>query len=166
MIDPSEDLWLLHSFTDAIDAGKACGYLEVDGIPFLLEDVSEPQQGIKHFSSPPAVRLDLRVQRVDLERAKACLRAAMRLFPEREADVVMRGGDDEEVFVQAVVCDAREDAEAVRGALSQAGLRSRITKIVDEDDVNYVTYSVEVNGEDVESAVRVVEHWGESSGDM
>ena len=86
----------------------------------------------------------------------------MHLFPEREVGVVERGADGDEVLAQAAACEGPEDAEAVRIALTNAGIWSTVRKIVDDEDASYVTYSVEVNGKDIETAIGVVEQWGQA----
>jgi hypothetical protein len=162
LIDTSEDLVVLNTFFDALDAGRACQHLEAEKIPFVLEDLSVPQQGVNHFQEGPAIRLDVLVQQEDLARARTCLREAMHLFPEREVGVVEHGGDGDEVLAQAAACEAVEDAEAVRIALTNAGIWSTVREIVDDEDASYVTYSVDVNGKDIETAMEVVERWGEA----
>jgi hypothetical protein len=162
VIDISDDLVLLNTFFDALDAGKACQHLEAQKIPFALEDLSVPQQGVSRFQEGPPIRLDVWVQQEHLERAKACLRMAMHLFPEREVGVVEHGGDGDEVLAQAAACEESEDAEAVRIALTSAGIWSTVRKIVDDEDASYVTYSVEVKGKDIETAIEVVERWGQA----
>ncbi len=162
MIDISDDLVILNTFFDALDAGKACQHLEAEKIPFVLEDLSVRRQGVSRFQEGPAIRLDVFVHQEDLERAKGCLRKAMHLFPEREVGVVDHGGDGDEVLAQAAACEALEDAEAVRTALTTAGIWSTVQKIVDDEDASYVTYSVEVNGKDIETAIGVVERWGQA----
>jgi hypothetical protein len=162
VIDISDDLVVLNTFFDAMDAGKACQHLEAEKIPFVLEDLSVPQQGVSRFQEGPAIRLVVWVQQEDLERAKTCLRKAMHLFPEREFVVVEHGGDGDEVLAQAAACEELEDAEAVRIALTNAGIWSTVRKIVDDEDVSYITYSVEVNGKDIETALGVVERWGQA----
>ena len=160
MIDISDDLVVLNTFFDALDAAKACQHLEAEKIPFLLQNLSVPQQGVSRFQEGPAIRLDVRVQQEDLERAKTFLRRTIHLFPEREQGVVERGSDGDEVLAQAAACEELEDAEAVRIALTNAGIWSAVRKIVDDEDASYVTYSVEVIGKDVETAMGVVERWG------
>jgi hypothetical protein len=162
VIDTSEDLVVLNTFFDALDARQACQHLEAEEIPFVLEDLSVRQQGVNRFQEGPPIRLDVFVQQEDLERAKKCLQKAMHLFPEREVGVVERGGDGDEVLAQAAACEEPKDAEAVRIALTNAGIRSTVQKIVDDEDANYVTYSVEVYGKDIEAAMGVVERWGET----
>jgi hypothetical protein len=161
VIDISEDLVVLNTFFDALDARKACQHLEAEKIPFVLENLSVPQQGVSRFQEGPAIRLDLLVRQEDLERSQTCLRKEMHLFPEREVGVVEHGGDGDEVLAQAAACEALEDAEAVRIALTNAGIWSTVRKIVDDGDASYVTYSVEVNGKDIETAMGVVERWGQ-----
>jgi Putative prokaryotic signal transducing protein len=162
VIDTSEDLAILNTFFDALDAGKACEHLEAEEIEFLLEDLSVRQQGVSRFQEGSPVRLDVFVHEEDLERARKCLRRTMSLFPEREVGVVEHGGAGDEVLAQAAACEELKDAEAVRIALTNAGIWSIVQKIVDDEDASFVTYSVEVNGKDVETALRVVERWGET----
>ena len=88
MIDISDDLVVLNTFFDALDAAKACQHLEAEKIPFLLQNLSVPQQGVSRFQEGPAIRLDVWVQQEDLERAKTFLRRTMHLFPEREQGVI------------------------------------------------------------------------------
>jgi hypothetical protein len=162
VIDISDDLVVLNTFFDALDAAKACRHLEAEKIPFVLENLSVPQQGVNRFQEGPAIQLEVWVQQEDLERAKTCLRHAMHLFPEREVGAVEHGDDGDEVLAQAAACEALEDAEAVRIALKSAGISSTVQKIVDDEDASYVTYSVEVNGKDIETAMGVVERWGQT----
>ena len=162
MTDALEDFVILNTFFDALDAGKACEHLEAEDIPFVLEDLSVRKQGVSRFEEGPAIQLDVFVQQEDLEQAKRCLRKAMHLFPEREVGVVEHGGDGDEVRAQAAACETIEDAEAVRVALTNAGVWSAVHKIVDDEDESFVTYSVEVNGKDIEIAMGVVEQWGET----
>jgi hypothetical protein len=162
LIEPAEDLELLHTFFDALDAGKACGHLETSAIPFSVENLSTPQQGVSRFQEDPPIQIELLVRREDLQRARECLRELMHLFPEREIGVVEHRGYEEEVIVQAAACGTVEDADAVQSVLAEAGLWSRQRKIVDDEDSTYVTHSVEVKAVDVEKSQVVLERWGNS----
>jgi hypothetical protein len=84
------------------------------------------------------------------------------LFPEREVGVREHGGDGDEVLAQAAACETLEDAEAVCTVLRNAGIRSSVRKSVDDEDASFVTYSVEVNGRDIETAIGLVERWGQT----
>jgi hypothetical protein len=162
VIDTSEDLVILIAFFDALDAGKACQHLEAEGIPFVLEDLGVRQQGVSRFQEGPAVQLNVFVGKQDLKRAKSCLQKTMRLFPGREPGVKDHGGDGDEVLAQAAACESLKDADAVCAVLKEAGIRNSVRKIVDDEDTSYVTYLVEVNGKDIETAIELVERWAET----
>jgi hypothetical protein len=162
LIEPAEDLEVLHTFFDALDAGKACGHLEASAIPFSVKNLSQPQQGVSRFQEYPPIHIELLVRGEDLQRARGCLRKSMHLFPEREVGVVEHGGDGEEVFAQAAACETAEDADAVQSVLAEGGIWSRQRRIVDDEDSTYVTHSVDVKAIDIEKSQVVLERWANS----
>jgi hypothetical protein len=161
-VDSSSELVVLNSFFDAFDAGRACQFLEDGQIPFALKDFSVRLQGLNKFSEGPAIRVDVLVCSEDFEHAKSCLREKMGLFPEREIDeqAETQSTDGDEALSQAIVCDLQEDAQSAKEALSDAGIRSSINRMLDEED-GTVSYSVEVKGEDIERALIVMNRWVE-----
>ena len=162
MIEPAEDLEVLHTFFDALDAGKACGYLQASAIPFSIENLSRPQQGVNRFQEDPPIQIELLVRAEDLQRARECLRELMHLFPKGEMGVVEHGGDGEDVFAQAAACETVEDADAVQSVLANAGLWSQQRQIFDDEDPTFVIFSVEVKAGDVEKSQVALERWGSS----
>ena len=162
-MDSAEDMVVLNAFFDAFEADRACQLLEESGIPFEVRDFSVRQHDADHFSEGPSVGLDVLVTAKDLDQAKACLREKMGLFPEREIDE--HDGDypvdGDGKPSQAIICDTPEDAQAAQEALSDAGIQSTINRAVDEED-GTVSYSVDVQGKDVERAVSVMDRWTES----
>ncbi len=64
---------LLGRFHDAIEVGRACGFLEAEEVWFRIEDVAAPRGGGGVYDSPP-VALNLIVKKTDRERAMAILR--------------------------------------------------------------------------------------------
>jgi hypothetical protein len=165
LIEPAEDLEILHTFFDALDAGKACRHLEASAIPFSIENLSRSQQGVSKFLEDPPIQIELLVRAEDLQRARECLRESMYLFPEREMGVVEHGGEREEVIVQAAACETEEDAESVQAVLTEAGLWSRRRQIFDEEDPTYLTHSVEVKAGEVEKSQAALERWATRSED-
>lgn len=162
MVDDSEEWIDLNTFFDALEAGKACGYLEQAAIPFAVEDLGQRRQGVDRFEGP-AIWLDVRVRKEDFERAKECLRSSMHLFPLQEEGLEeYQAIDDEDVFAEAAACEQQVDAEAVRDALLAENIWSKISVIADDADPTALTYAVEVHGRDVEKAVAVVDRWGET----
>jgi hypothetical protein len=159
-MESSDELVVLHNFLDAYDAGRACQFLEERQIPFALKDFSVRLQGVNRFSEGPAIRLEVLVSSEDIERAKSCLREKMGLFPERETDerAESQSADEQEVLSQAIVSDGLEEAQSAKDALSEAGIRSTINRMVDDEDGS-VSYSVEVRGIDIERAVSVMDQW-------
>lgn len=115
---------------------------------------------MSRFQEGPSVRLDLLVQKEDLLRARALLHVTMQLFPERETDdTEYKMEADDEVFVQAAVCDALADAESISAMLQTVGIWSRVHRAADDEGEGIVSYQVEVKGRDIERTMPVVEQW-------
>jgi len=121
-MDDSNEMIMLNTFYDALSAGDACRHLEEASIPFIVEDMDTPTQGINRFSEEPPVRLDISVNKANLGRAQEQLRTTMHLFPEQEVDDpvwMSPEGDGDEVHTQVAACDTEDDANAVRDALKK-----------------------------------------------
>lgn len=159
-VNPGESL--LGNFHDAIEVGRACGFLEGAGIDFRLEDVAKPRSGFGMFNSPP-VALNLIVAKADRERAMKVLRDAMGLFPLQEVDEADPVEDDGTVSV--VGCFARrEDAAEMVLVLEDARIWCRVTANEEgskeaEDAFNLEVREVELTraGDLLEKAMGIVE---------
>ena len=157
-MDSNHDLVCLNTFFDALDARRACEFLEEEGIPFTIKDCSVRRQGVNRFTEGPAILMEVDVAPKDQERAQECLRRRMHLFPEREvvpAAQPLDGEDD--VLSEAFVCDTLADADAVSQVIKDSGIWSDIRQDIDAD--NEPVYVVGVNGQDIERAVDIVNRW-------
>jgi hypothetical protein len=147
------------AFFDAFQARTACESLEAEEIRFVVKDLSEPQEEFRRFRERPPILLEISVNAEDVERAQACLRMTMGLFPERE--VVAQDEtellSDQDVLIQAIVCDAREDAEAACNALTEHRISSVIRENKYDDDET--GYSVEVKAGEIERATSLIDEW-------
>jgi len=163
-MNESEGTVELHTFFDAIAAGSACGQLEEAEIPFTVKDWGVPSQGIHKFAEPPAIQLQILVKKDDLKRAQDLLRNTLQLFPEREVgdtSPLSMSEREDEVRTQVAACESMEDATALVDALKQANISSNIRKLNDEDDSGWISYSVEVEYEDIDRAFRAIERWAQ-----
>jgi hypothetical protein len=149
------EVWLV-TFHDAIDAGFACEFLEKGEIEFEVRDISQPRVGVRTFNNPPAVALQIFVDKADEEDAKAILREKLGLFPLQEVAVADQPVDDGAV---ATLGDfgRRADAEKVARVLDDAHVWHRIVvnpdgKVEDED-----CFTLEVKEIDVMRAGELVE---------
>jgi len=149
---------LLNTFFDALDAGRACEFLEAEEIEFTIEDYSVRQQGVHKFlESRPPILMEIYVDATDVKSARDCLRRTMHLFPEREIELAVESMDEEQVLSEALVCDSSEDAVAVSGFLREAGVWSTVRQDVDGD--NDKIYIVEVKADKIEQAIESVNRW-------
>ena len=163
----SEDSVELCTFFDALRASEACSHLEKAGIPFIVEDHSQPQQGVDRFQEGPAVWLAILIEKDDLQLSKNVLRKTMHLFPEREVtDGAAENAFKEDVLAQAILCDALEDAEKVRDVLHESGIWNTIRKVQDDDTQEFLGYSVDTQGKDIERATLAIDHWAEQNADQ
>jgi hypothetical protein len=115
---------LLGRFHDAIEVGRACGFLEAEEVWFRIEDVAQPRAGLGMYDSPP-VALNLIVKKTDRERAMAILRREMGLFPLQEVEEADPVVDDGTVGVVGTF-GRREDADGVAQILDDARIWHRI----------------------------------------
>jgi hypothetical protein len=146
----------LRLFYDAIEAGRACEFLEEQQVKFEMKDVSPPRSGMGGPYSPPAVALKLIVDRQDRERAMAILREKMGLFPLQEVAVADELVDDGSVGTAGMFA-RREDAEQVLRVLDDAHIWHRLVAnpegtVEDED-----CYTLEVREVDLMRAGELVE---------
>jgi len=146
----------LMTFNDAIEAGRACEFLEQRAIDFRVEDVSRPQSGLRSFNSLPPVMLNLVVKREDRERAMVVLRETMGLFPLREVVVADAPVDDGTVATLGDFA-RREDAEGVGRVLDDARVWHRIVANPDGTAEDENAYSLEVREVDLMRAGELVE---------
>ena len=150
---------LLGRFHDAIEVGRACGFLEANEVGFRIEDVAKPRSGTGMYDSPP-VALNLIVGKADRERAMAILRKEMGLFPLQEVEEADAAVDDGSV---ATLGDfgRREDADGVGQILDDARIWHRITAnpegtVEDENCYTLVVREIDLvkAGDVVEKAMR------------
>jgi hypothetical protein len=144
------------TFFDAIEAGQACEYLEEVGIKFEPKDISEPQEGIRSFSSPPPVMLQLFVDKSDEEGMKAILREKMGLFPLQEVAVADEPIDDGRITTLGDF-GRRADAEEVARVLEDSHVWHRIVANPDGTVENEDCFTLEVKEIDVMRAGELVE---------
>jgi len=144
------------TFFDAIEAGQACESLEEMGVEFEMRDVSELEVGIRSFSSPPPVMLQLFVDKSDEESVKAILREKLGLFPLQEVAVA------DELIDDGTVTDLgyfghRDEAEEVARVLEDAGVWHRIVDNPDGKLEDADRFKLEVKEIDVMRAGEIVE---------
>jgi hypothetical protein len=157
-MDVSADLVCLNTFFDALDARRACEFLEGDGIGFEVRNHSVRVQGVNRFHEGPGIVMEIFVNADDVQRAQSCLRRTMQLFPEPEIDLESsEAADDDDVLSEAFVCDTVADAQQAIEALHDAGIRGSFRKDLDSDDDQ--TYIVEVKGRYIEKAIEVINRW-------
>ena len=141
-------------FYDAIEAGRACEFLEEQEVGFEMKDVSQPSDGV-FYSSPP-VALELLVDKADRQRAMAILRGKMGSFPLQEVAVADELVDDGSVGTVGTFA-TREDAEEVARVLDEARVWHRLVanpegSVEDED-----CFTLEVREIDLVRAGELVE---------
>jgi hypothetical protein len=144
------------TFFDAFEAGQACECLEERGVDFELRDVSEPQEGMRSFDSPPPVALQLFVGKTDLEYTKAILREKMGLFPLQEVAVADAPLDDGTISDLGYF-GRRADAEEVARVLEDAHVWHRIVANPDGTVEDEDCFTLEVKEIDVMRAGELVE---------
>jgi len=152
-VEPGESL--LGRFSDAIEVGRACDFLQTAEVPFRLEDVAKSRSGFKGYDSPP-VALNLIVTKSDRQRAMSVLREQMGLFPlqeVKEADPVV----DDGTVSKLGDFGHREDAEDVAKTLEDARIWHRIVANPDGTVEDENAYRVEVREVDLVGAGDVVE---------
>jgi len=167
MTTSTEELVELISFFDAIRARLACDGLAEAGIPFTVEDLGVPSQGIDRMTGPPPVWLRVSVAKRDLKRSQELLRRTMHLFPEAEIDEVRShptSETGEDACVEVASGDAFADAEAVREVLRAANIASSMRELTDDDEPGWRAYAVDVQYDDADRAFRAIERWSEQSG--
>ena len=141
-------------FHDAIDAGRACTFLEEREVDFEMRDVSNKQTGMR-YEAPP-VALQLVVAKANRERAMAVLREKMGLFPLQEVDEADELIDDGTL---ATLGDfgRREEAEEIARVLDDAQIWHRISANPDGLAEDEDCYKLEVREIDLMRAGAVVE---------
>src|SRR5665213_636257 len=110
---------------DAIEAGKACAFLEDGEITIELRDVSQTQGRGSDWGGPP-IALQIIVDRREHDRAVQLLREKMGLFPIEEIaepDAI----EDDGTVATVGQFGKRSDAEEVARVLSDAKIWNRIT---------------------------------------
>jgi hypothetical protein len=148
-------------FYDAIEAGRACDFLEEREVDFEIRDVSRPQTGMHGYNSSP-VALELVVKRVDRERAMAVLRETMGLFPLQEVEAADGGADDGASIDDGSVATfgefgEREEADEVARVLEDAGIWHRVVANTEGSAKDEDLYRIEVREMDLMRAGDVVE---------
>ena len=141
-------------FHDAIDAGRACTFLEEQEVDFEMRDVSKKQTGIR-YEAPP-VALQLVVAKANRERAMAVLREKMGLFPLQEVDEADELVDDGTLSTLGDF-GRREEAEEIARVLENAHIWHRISANPDGSVENEDCYKLEVREIDLMRAGSVVE---------
>jgi hypothetical protein len=142
-------------FYDALEAEKACGFLDEAEVPFSLEDVSE-RGGSRSLGNVPAVALNLIVPKADQQRAMGVLRKKMGLFPLQEvaeADPVVDDGTVSPVGFFG----RRDEAEPVMRVLDDARIWHRLVPNPDGSAANEDAYMLEVREIDLVKAGDLVE---------
>jgi hypothetical protein len=150
-------------FHDAIEAGRACEFLDEQEVEFQLQDVSKPRSMLGALEMSPPVSLRLAVAVADRQRAMAILRAKMGLFPLQEVAEPDEAVDDGSVATAGTFA-RREDADEAMRALDEAHIWRRLVadpegRVEDED-----CYTLEVRevdlvraGESIASAMKLPE---------
>ena len=147
---------VLMTFHDAMAAGKACDWLEEDGIEVDVRDVSDKSSGGGSFYGGPPVALEVIVPSGDRVRAVTILREKMGLFPLQEVDEPDAEVDDGTVSALGYF-GRRGDAEDVARVLEEAGVWHRVTANSEGTLEDENAYSVEVRETDQAKAVEIVE---------
>jgi hypothetical protein len=83
-MDSNDDSNCLNAFFGALDARRACEFLEEKGINFTIKDLSVRRQVVHRFTEGPSILMEIYVAFKDQKRAQECLRRTMHLSPERE----------------------------------------------------------------------------------
>jgi len=150
-------------FHDAIEAGRACEFLDEQEVDFQLQDVSKPRSMLGALEMSPPVSLRLAVAVADRQRAMGILRAKMGLFPLQEVAEPDEAVDDGSVATAGTFA-RREDADEAMRALDEAHIWRRLVadpegRVEDED-----CYTLEVRevdlvraGESIASAMKLPE---------
>jgi hypothetical protein len=151
----------LITFYDAIEAGKACRFLEAEAVEFAVQDLSEPQSGLRSLEGGPSVSLQLIVEEIDRSRAMLILRRQMGLFPLQEVDVADESVDDGTIAILGGF-GRREDADDVAQVLEDAGVWHRIVVNAEGTVEDENCFTLEVREIDMVRAGEVVERAFES----
>jgi hypothetical protein len=141
---------------DAIEAGRACEFLEEREIDFELRDVSRPQSGMRSFDSLPPVMLKLVVKKRDKQQAMEVLREKMGLFPLQEVEIADVPVDDGAVYSLGDFA-RREEAEEVARILDDAHIWHRIAPNPDGTEKDENLFALEVREVDLMRAGDLVE---------
>lgn len=147
---------VLMIFHDAMEAGKACDWLEEAGIAVEIEDVSDKTAGGGSFYGGPPVAMQVIVKKSELGRAQAVLREKMKLFPLQEVEEADAVVDDGTVGVVGTF-GRREDADGVAEILDDARIWHRITANPEGSVENEDAWTLEVREVDLVKAGDVVE---------
>jgi hypothetical protein len=146
---------LLGRFHDALEVGRACEFLEAAEVPFRVEDVAKPRNGMGMYDSPP-VAINLIVSKDDRERAMQVLREKMGLFPLQEVEEADATVDDGTVSTLGDFA-RREEAEPVEHALDEAGIWHRLVLNEEGSVETEDAFRLEVKEVDLMRAGDVVE---------
>jgi hypothetical protein len=147
---------VLTTFHDAIAAGEACNYLEVEEIEIEVRDVAKELGGGGSFYGGPPVALQIIVQQRELRRAMAILREKMGMFPVQEVEAADEAVDDGTTAVLGAF-GHRSDAEDVARVLEEAGIWNRIAANAEGSVEDEDCYTLEVKEVDMVRAGEVVE---------
>jgi hypothetical protein len=147
---------VLMTFHDAMAAGDACDFLEVEGIEVNVRDVSEKEGGGGSFYGGPPVALQVIVPGTDRTRAVKILREKMGLFPLQEVEEADAVVDDGTMSVLGYF-GRRADAEEVARVLDEARIWHRTAANPEGTVENEDAYTVEVREIDLVKAGEVVE---------
>jgi hypothetical protein len=146
----------LMTFYDALNAGRACEFLDAGEIEFDLQDVSQPQSAMRSFDNLPPVMLKLVVPKKARERAMAVLRETMGLFPLQEVEVADAPMDDGTISALGYFA-RREDAEEVGRILDEARMWHRIVANPEGSVEDENLFALEVREIDLMRAGELVE---------
>jgi hypothetical protein len=146
----------LRIFYDAMEAGRACEFLDEAGIPFHVADMTEERSGLGTLDGGPAVALRVAVPLTDFERAKAILRKGMGLFPLQEIETADEMVDDG-TRTAVGYFSTKEDAEEIAGILTGAGFRYWLKENPEGSEAEENRYAVEVREVDLFAAGEAVD---------
>lgn len=146
---------VLITFSDAIDAGRACGLLDESGIALEIRDLSQTEGQSSFYGGSP-IALQLIVAERDRDQAVRLLREKMGLFPLEniaEPDAL----EDDGTVATVGQFAQRSDAEEIARVLTDAKIWNRITANPDGSAATEDAFLVEVREVDLVDAGELVE---------
>jgi len=143
-------------FYDAIEAGRACEFLDEQEVKFEMRDILKPRSMLGALERSPPVSLRLVVPVEDRQKAMAILREKMGLFPLQEVAVADELVDDGSVGTVGMFA-RREDAEDVMRVLDEAHIWHRIVVNPDGTVEDENCYILEVREVDLVRAGELVD---------